>query len=175
MSEDQPLADAGPPLRRRSDAWRDPGPARARLGRASGLEQLGAVLAGRLPPPPVAVANRFRLCAVAAGRVVYEGIPGEDHYNDVGGVQGGWVASLLDAALGSAVHSRLAAGYSYTTLDLKVNFVRGVSVASGPLTAIGEALHVGGRTATAQATLTDAAGRLHAHGSTTCLILPLPG
>ena len=89
--------------RTRTYSWHDPGEAWQRLGKVSGVDYLKAVLDGEVPPPPVAVANRLRLVEVAPGRVVYLGTPGEDQANDVGSVQGGWIAALIDAAIGSAV------------------------------------------------------------------------
>ena len=104
------------------------------------------------------------------GRVVYTGQPGEDFANDVGSVQGGWVAALIDAAIGSAVHSALPLGARYTTLELKTNFVRAVAIDGGEMRCTAETLHVGRTTAKAQ--VTDADGKLYAHATTTCLILP---
>jgi len=161
--------------RRRSYAWDDPADAWAQLGKLSGLDYLRAVMAGTLPQPPVAVAMRLSLQEVEAGRVVYAGTPGEDFGNDVGSVQGGWVAGLLDAAIGSAVHSTLPAGARYTTLELKVNYVRAVLPGSAPLRCEARTLHTGWRIGTAEARITDADGRLYAHATTTCLILPADG
>jgi len=161
--------------RQRSYAWADPTTAWDQLGKLSGLDYLRAVRDGDLPKPPVAVAMRLELREVDDGRVVYAGTPGEDFGNDVGSVQGGWVAGLLDAAIGSAVHSTLPAGVRYTTLELKVNYVRAVVPGSGPLRCEATALHRGRRVGTAEAKITDGDGRLYAHATTTCLILPAAG
>jgi uncharacterized protein (TIGR00369 family) len=158
--------------RERSYRWHDPRAAWSRLGKVSGVDYLKAVIDGEVPPPPVAIANRLRLVEVAEGRVVYKGQPGEDHANDVGSVQGGWIASLLDAAIGSAVHSALPAGVSYATLELKVNYVRGVMPDAGELTCEAKTEHVGRRIATASARVTDDDGKLYAHATTTCMIVP---
>ncbi len=115
---------------------------------------------------------RLALTEVSKGRVVYAGQPGEDFANDVGSVQGGWVAAVIDAAIGSAVHSALPLGARYTTLELKVNYVRAVSIDSGSMRCTAETLHVGRTTATAKAQVEDAAGKMYAHATTTCLILP---
>jgi uncharacterized protein (TIGR00369 family) len=160
------------PKRSRSYDWHDPAPAWERLGKLSGLDYLQAVLRGEVAPPPVAVAMRLRLKEVGEGRVVYAGTPGEDFANDVGTVQGGWIAGLLDAAIGSAVHAALPAGVRYTTLELKVNYVRGVPTNGGELTCEAEVLHVGRRIGTAEARIVDADGKLYAHATTTCLIMP---
>lgn len=161
-----------PSVRRRTYSWHDPAPAWQRLGRLSGLDYLHGVLRGEVAPPPVAVAMRLRLVEVSEGRVVYAGTPGEDFGNDVGSVQGGWIAGLLDAAIGSAVHSALPAGVRYTTLELKVNYVRAVPTDGGEVTCQAHTVHVGRRIGTAEARITDAAGKLYAHATTTCLILP---
>lgn len=158
--------------RQRHYRWHDPAGHWSRLGELSGLDYLSAVIKGEVPPPPVAVAMRLALTEVSEGRVVYTGQPGEDFANDVGSVQGGWLAALIDAAIGSAVHSALPAGPRYTTLELKVNYVRAVAVDSGEMRCIAETLHMGRRTATARAWVEDAAGKLYAHATTTCLILP---
>ncbi len=158
--------------RQRHYSWHDPSAHWSRLGELSGLDYLSAVLRGEVAPPPVAVAMRLALVEVSKGRVVYSGQPGEDFANDVGSVQGGWLAALIDAAIGSAVHSALPAGPRYTTLELKVNYVRAVAVDSGEIRCIAEALHLGRSTATAQARAVDADGKLYAHATTTCLILP---
>ncbi len=158
--------------RQRYYTWHDPAAHWARLGELSGLDYLSTVIRGEVPPPPVAVAMRLALVEVSKGRVVYSGQPGEDFANDVGSVQGGWLAALIDAAIGSAVHAALPAGARYTTLELKVNYVRAVAVDSGEMRCIAETLHVGCSTATARARVEDTSGKLYAHATTTCLILP---
>jgi len=130
------------------------------------------VLQGKASKSPIAIALRLALVEVSEGRVSYTGQPGEDFTNDVGSIQGGWVAALIDAAIGSAVHSALPPGARYTTLELKVNYVRAVATDSGEMRCIAETLHVGHATATARAHVEDAAGKLYAHATTTCLILP---
>ena len=158
--------------RRRQYTWHDPTAHWSRLGELSGLDYLTAVLEGAAPQPPVAIAMRLALVEVAKGRVVYSGRPGEDFANDVGSIQGGWIAALIDAAIGSAVHSALPLGSRYTTLELKVNYVRAVAIDAGKMSCIAETLHVGRTTATAKARVEDAAGKLYSHATTTCLILP---
>lgn len=139
----------------------------------SGLELFRAMVAGELPAPPIGRTNHFRLVEAEHGRVVFEGRPSLDFYNPLGTVHGGWIATLLDSALGCAVHSTLPAGQGYTTLEIKVNYVRPVLERTGPVRSTGRIVHAGSRVATADATLTDAAGKLYAHGSTTCLVFPL--
>ena len=128
---------------------------------------------GELPPPPIAVLLRMRPVEVEPGRAVFEGWPGEEHYNPIGVVHGGYAATLLDSALGCAVHTTLEAGVGYTTLSLEVKMVRPITArdraASAPRPRCSTA---GRRQATAQAQLVDAAtGKLLAHGSATCMII----
>lgn len=154
----------------RSYTWQDPGPRWETLGETSGVAYLSEVLKGKLPPPPVCIPMRFELREVEEGRVVYSGTPGADFGNDLGGIQGGWLTSLLDAALGSAVHSALQAGQRYTTVELKTNYVRGVTPDTGELTCEAKIIHLGRRMATAEGRITDAQGKLHAHATTTCMV-----
>ena len=160
--------------RQRHYTWTDPTAHWARLGELSGLDYLSAVVRGEVPPSPVTIALRLVLVEVSKGRVVYTGQPGEDFANDVGSIQGGWLAALIDAAIGSAVHAALPAGPRYTTLELKVNYVRAVAADSGEMRCIAETMHMGRSTATAQARVEDRAGKLYAHATTTCLIVPAP-
>jgi uncharacterized protein (TIGR00369 family) len=104
---------------------------------------------------------------------VFSGAPSEFHYNPIGVVHGGFAATLLDSALGCSVHTTLKPGFAYTTIELKVNYVRPLRMTTGIVSSEGEVIHVGSRIATAEARLTDAAGKLYAHGSTTCLIFPI--
>ena len=136
----------------------------------SGLEMFRAMLAGELPAPPIARTLDFTLGEADAGRVVFQGRPGFDHYNPMGVVHGGWFATLLDSALGCAVQSMLPAGKAYTTAELKVNIVRPLTDKVPLVRAEAHVIHVGGRMATADARLTGADGKLYAHGSTTCFI-----
>jgi uncharacterized protein (TIGR00369 family) len=141
--------------------------------RHSGLELLQGMLAGRFPPPSMALTLGFRLAEVAHGRAVFHGVPGTNHYNPLGVVHGGWAATILDSCLGCAVHSTLPKGMGYTTLEVKVNFVRAITAQTGPLQAIGTVIHAGRQVATADAKLVDPTGRIVAHATTTCLIFPL--
>ena len=159
-------------IRQRHYSWQDPTNHWSNLGKLSGQDYLTDVLQGKASKSPIAVALRLTLVEVSEGRVKYSGQPGEDFTNDVGSIQGGWVAALIDAAIGSAVHSALPPGVQYTTLELKVNFVRAVTIKSGQMNCSAETVHVGRRTATAKASVKDATGKLYAHATTTCLILP---
>jgi uncharacterized protein (TIGR00369 family) len=130
------------------------------------------LIAGDFPPPPIAELMDFTLVEVDDGRAVFRGIPGEQHLNPIGSVHGGFAATLLDSALGCAVQTTLPAGVGYSTLELSVNLVRGITPATGPVLAEGRVVHAGRRTATAEARLTaEDGGALLAHAKTTCLIL----
>lgn len=141
--------------------------------RQSGLELLQGMLAGRYPPPPMAVTLGFRLSEVGPGRAVFEGVPDMRHYNPLGVVHGGWAATVLDSCLGCAVHSIVPKGAGFTTLEIKVHFVRPITTGTGLLRAIGSVIHPGRQVATADGRLIDAQGKVFAHGTTTCLIFPI--
>jgi uncharacterized protein (TIGR00369 family) len=158
-------------VRSRTFTWRDPRITLERSREMSGMEFLRAVLCGELPPPPIAELMEMRLAEVEEGRVVFASQPREFHYNPIGAVHGGFAATLLDSAMGCAVGSVLPAGVSYTTLEIKINLVRALTDTTGPVTAQGQVIHVGKRTATAEGRLTDATGGLYAFGTTTCLII----
>ena len=156
--------------RHRTVHWDDPAPSAAVATRVTGLAFLEGIRDGTLPSPPIAQLLGFTLTEVEPGRAVFECEPSESQYNPIGSVHGGVISTLLDAALSCAVHSTLPAGTAYTTAEIKVNFVRPVVVGSGRLRAEGRIIHGGGRLATADARLTDLAGKLYAHAVGTCLI-----
>jgi len=142
----------------------------AELTERSGFELLNSLMAGELPRPPISEVLDFLPVTVEPGRVVFEGTPKAAFLNPIGSIHGGWSATLLDSCVACAVHSMLPPGKGYTTIELKLSFVRRVMPESGPLRAEGKVIHVGGRVGTAEGRLTDAAGRLYAHATTTCLI-----
>ena len=154
--------------------WRRPTNDLAAAASLTGLEFLRRMLADPDAGPPIAALINMRAVAFDHGVAVFEATPGECHYNPIGSVHGGWVSTVLDSALGCAVHSALPAGSAYTTLELKVNLVRAITARTGTLRCEGRAIHVGARTATADARLVGPDGKLYAHGSTTCMIFPLP-
>lgn len=139
----------------------------------SGLEFLCAIRDGRLPGPPIARLLAFSMAEVEHGRVVFEGRPNADHYNPIGSVHGGYAATLLDSCMACAVQSTLPQGNGYTTLEIKVNMVRAITAATGVVRAEGIVLSAGRRIGTAEGRLVDGAGKLLAHGTTTCLIMEL--
>lgn len=151
-------------------SWEDPAPGAEAARTMSGLEYLRAMADGELPGPPLAHLVGFGLHEVEEGRIVFECEPGEQHYNPIGSVHGGLACTLFDSAMGCAVHTALPAGTGYTTVELKVNLLRPITVQTGRLLCEGKTIHVGGRIATAEARLTDEAGKLYGHATTTCMI-----
>jgi uncharacterized protein (TIGR00369 family) len=160
------------PPRRRTYEWRDPHVIASVVTTRAGMELLAAMRDGALPPAPISATIGMELILVDDGRVIFTLEPQEWHYNQTGGVHGGVHATLLDSAMGCAVHTRLSAGTSYTTLDISVRYLRPVRVDTGPVRCEGEVISLGRRVATAQGRITDAAGKVLATGTTTCLISP---
>ncbi len=140
------------------------------LAQLDGLTAMRAMIAGELPPPPIATLMGFELVEVRAGHVVFAVEPGEQHYNPIGMVHGGLAATLIDSATGCAVHTTLPAGTGYTTTDVQVRFVRPITRDTGRIECIGDVVHVGRRLATAEARVV-AGERLLAHGTASLLIL----
>jgi len=139
----------------------------------SGLELFRRMLRGELPPAPIAHVLDFALVEAEKGRVVFQGHPAKDFYNPAGTIHGGWQATLLDSCMSCAVQTQLEAGQAYTTLEIKVNFVRAMNDQAGPVRAEGSVIQVGRQIGIAEGKLYDAAGKLYAHGTTTCLIFDL--
>jgi uncharacterized protein (TIGR00369 family) len=152
--------------------WEDP-LAAFEEGRKLGkpIDYLHAMCEGRLPPPPIARLLGMALVEVDEGRAVFELMPAEQHYNPIGVVHGGIAFTLLDSAMGCSVHTLLPAGKGYTTLEIKANLVRPITLQTGPIRASGEVVHMGRQTATAEGRIEDSQGKLLAHGTTTCIIL----
>ena len=156
--------------RTRTVTWEDPTEGTKAAGEMSGLEYLRAIARGELPAAPMADLMGFEFHEIEEGRVVFECIPAEYHYNPIGAVHGGLACTLADSAMGCAVHTMLPAGVGYTTLEIKTNLLRLITVETGRLLCEGKTIHVGGRIATAEARLTDEAGKLYAHATTTCMV-----
>ena len=148
----------------------DPHALAARGRELSGMEYIQAIFDGELPPPPIAQLMGFRGVSAEPGRAVFEMEPGPQHYNPIGSVHGGIALTLLDSAMGCAVHTTLARGDRYTTLEVKTNFVRPITADTGLIRCEGVVIHKGSRVATAEGRVTDGEGKLLAHGTTTCLI-----
>ena len=140
----------------------------------TGMQVFEKMFSGELPYPPIGETLDFLPVEVEHGRAVFQGQPMFRHYNPLGTVHGGWIASLLDSCVGCAVHSTLPAGKAYTTAELKINYVRAVTTKTPVLRAIGTTIHVGGRMATADGRLVGPDGKLYAHASTTCFIFDAP-
>ena len=137
----------------------------------TGLEALRGIVDGRFPPPSIAETLGFQLIEVEFGRVVFEGEPSDRILNPMGAVHGGWALTLIDSACGAAGHTTLPAGVGYGTLETKANFVRPIAANTGLLRCEGVVLAQGRTILTAEAKLTDANGKLYAHGTSTCMII----
>lgn len=159
----------------RSYSYVPPAPPPAELAALPGMALFEAMLAGRVAPPPITATLAFRLVHAEPGRVVFEGEPGDWTYNPLGSVHGGYIATLLDSAVGCAVHTSLPAGFTYTTLELKLNFTRALRADAGSVCAEGSLIHSGRRVSTAEGRLVGHDGKLYAHATTTCLIMPIGG
>lgn len=163
------------PIRSRTFTWQDPMITAAASRSMRGLDFLRAMIAGEVPPPPIALMLGMRLTEVDEGRAMFTITPREEMYNPIGVVHGGIAMTVLDSALGCAVMSALPAGLAYTTVDINVHLTRAITLKTGELRAIAESVHSGRRLATAQAKLIDAEGKLYAHATTTCMVFALDG
>jgi uncharacterized protein (TIGR00369 family) len=160
--------------RNRAYDWDDPAISAAAARELDGVTFLTALLNGSLPAPPVARTLDFAPVSVEPGSVVFEFTPAEIHYNPIGTVHGGVLSTLCDSACGCAVQSMLPAGTYYTSLDLSVKFLRPVTSGTGRMRCAGTVAHLGGRSALAEARLTDATGKLYAHATSSCMIFRPP-
>ena len=140
----------------------------------TGIEIFQRMFAGELPRPPIGDTLEFVPIRVEPGLAVFQGRPQLKHYNPLGTVHGGWFATLLDSAVGCAVHSTLPAGKAYTTLELKLNIVRALTAEVPLVRAEGKLIHAGRQVATAEGRLVGPDGKLYAHATTTCLIFDQP-
>jgi uncharacterized protein (TIGR00369 family) len=157
-------------MRRREVSWEDPMVGAALALDLSGLDYLRAIAEGRVPPPPIAVLLGMGIAEVQPGRVTFSLEVGEHLYNPIGSVHGGVFCTLLDSAMACAVHSTLDRGQAYTTLELKVNLVRALTVGTPGVLATGQVISTGRRVATASGQITGPDGTLYAHATTTCLV-----
>jgi uncharacterized protein (TIGR00369 family) len=158
--------------RTRTIEWADPSEVlRSATGR-TGLELLREIADGRLPQPPISSTLGFDAVHFERGKAVFEGAPAEYLYNPIGVVHAGFAMTLLDSAMACAVHSTLGVGERYTTLEVKSNFVRPITIDTGRVRSEGVIIHRGTTIATAEGRLTSIdSGKLLAHGTTTCLII----
>lgn len=164
------MSDTPAPERSRTITWEDPMAVAQAARSMSGLEFLLALSRGELAAPPIMHLMDMRMLEVAEGRVVFAVQPAEFHYNPIGVVHGGLACTICDTAMGCAVQSLLPAGAGYTTLELKVNMLRALTSQTGLVRCEGLVVHMGRSTATAEARLADAAGKLYAHATTTCML-----
>lgn len=161
-------------VRARLDAGAGPGVVRPdQVAGRTGLEMMRAMLRGELPYPPIARTLDFQLLEVGDGRALFQGTPGPAHLNPMGGIHGGWYATLLDSALGCAVHTKMPVGRGYTTAELHVNLVRAIGARAPRVRAEGKVIHCGRQLATAEARLYGPDGTLYAHATTTCLVFEM--
>jgi uncharacterized protein (TIGR00369 family) len=163
--------NAGAKPRVRTFSWGDPAIGMEVARSLSGVDFVRQIMRGEIPAPPIMDLIDFRLVKVEPGEVTFQFEPAEFHYNPMGGVHGGVVSTLLDSAMGLSVLTQLPPGSGFSTLEVKVNFVRAISAKTGTLLAEGKIVHLGARVATAEARLVDPQGKLHAHATTTCLVL----
>ena len=156
--------------RERHLTWENPAQLAEAVRTQSGLECLRQVIAGHLPPPPMARLMEIRLIEVEPGRAVFVAAPAEYHLNPHGVVHGGFGTTLLDSAMGCAVFATLDAGDIYTTLEFKINFLRPLSAGIGELRGVGTVLHAGRTVALAEGRLESSDGTLYGFATSTCLI-----
>jgi uncharacterized protein (TIGR00369 family) len=162
---------AKPGTRNRTITWQDPVASAAVGAEMAGLDYVRAIQSGEIPPPPIAVVMNFSIADLDAGRAVFIGEPGEEQYSPIGVVHGGYASTILDSALGCAVHTTCPAGVGYTSQTLEVKYLRPITRDTGAVRAEAEVIHRGRKTAVAEAKLTAVdTGKLLASGTSTCLV-----
>jgi uncharacterized protein (TIGR00369 family) len=139
----------------------------------SGLDFIQKMITGEIPGPPIAELLGMSAVSASKGAVTFAGTPGSQHYNPIGSIHGGYAATLLDSCMGCSVHTVLEPGQGYTTLEIKINYVRALTDKVPLVRAEGKVIHAGRRAATAEGRLVDDKGVLYAHGTTTCMIFDL--
>lgn len=159
--------------RSKTVTWHDPLVGARAMTQMSGIDYLRAIADGSLPPAPIAQLFGARVSSIREGEVVFHCVPDESAYNPIGAVHGGFMCTLLDSVVGCAVQTTLPAGTGYTSLEIKVSYLRAVR-AGEELTAVGRVTKPGRRAAFADGEIRDAQDRLVATASTTCLVFPLP-
>lgn len=157
--------------RSRTIRYQAPGKDKRAIFARSGIEHLQALAAGHVSAPPISSHIGLEIVSVADGDVVMTAVPDESHYNPIGSVHGGFFATVLDSACGCAVHTTLPAGVGYTSLEIKVSFLRPITADTGPVTAHGWVTKRGKGVAFAEADIRDQGGRVLATASSTCLII----
>lgn len=165
--------DGWGPQRSRTVTWHEPGPSTAKGLMMAGVDYLRAMAGGELPQPPIAGLLRFEIASADPGRVVFTCEPDESAYNPIGAVHGGLMCTLLDSVTGCAIHSTLPQGKGYTSVEIKVNYLKAVRLSSGVLTATGTVVKAGSRVGFAEGVVTDANGAVVATASSTLLVFDL--
>jgi uncharacterized protein (TIGR00369 family) len=164
--------DAPVEAKSRTITWHDPLASAAIGAEMAGLDYVRAIQSGEVPPPPIAVVMNFSIDQLEEGRAIFIGEPGEEHYNPIGVVHGGYASTILDSALGCSVHTTCPAGVGYTSQTLEVKYLRPITRDTGRVRAEAVVVHRGRKNAVAEAKLTAADnGKLLATGTSTCLIL----
>jgi uncharacterized protein (TIGR00369 family) len=161
------------PERSKTVTWHSPGPSTAKGLAMSGIDYLRAMVDGELPQAPIAGLLQFDLVEVEPGRAVGTCVPDESAYNPIGAIHGGLICTLLDSVTGCAVHSTLPQGKGYTSIEIKVNYLKAVRLNSGPLTATGTVVKSGSRVGFSEGVVTDASGAVVATATSTLLIFDL--
>jgi uncharacterized protein (TIGR00369 family) len=156
--------------RSRTFTWDDPKPGAAAAQTMAGLDYLNAMFSGAMPAPPIMKLMNIQMISAEPGKILMQLPIGEYHYNPIGSIHGGVAATILDSVMGCAVHSTLPAGRVYSTLEIKINYLRPMSDALGTVTAHGWVVNAGRKAAFAEGKLVDATGKLYATGSTTCAV-----
>src|SRR5690349_5677937 len=159
--------------RSRTVRWHSPGPTTAKGLSMAGIDYLRAMVDGALPPPPIAGLLQFDLVEVEHGRAVFTCVPDESAYNPIGAIHGGLICTLLDSVTGCAVHTTLPQGKGYTSVEIKVNYLKAVRLNSGTLTATGTVVKSGSRVGFSEGVVTDASGAVVATATSTLLIFDL--
>ena len=167
------MTDSWGEPRTRTVSWHDPSVGLAGMAMTSGRAYLQAMIDGELPPPPISGLMRFVAVSAGDGEVVFRCTPDESAYNPIGLVHGGLVCTLLDSVVGCAVQTTLPAGTGYTSLEIKVSYLRPVRIGEGDLVATGRVTKPGRRAAFAEGEVRDERDRLVATASSTCLVFPL--
>ena len=161
------------PQRSKTITWHEPGPSTAKGLTMAGLDYLQAMADGRLPQPPISGLMEFAIADAEHGRVVFTCKPDESAYNPIGAIHGGLICTLLDSVTGCAVHSTLPAGKGYTSIAIKVNYLKAVRLTSGVLTAVGTVVKSGSRVGFSEGVVTDESGAVVATATSTLLVFDL--
>jgi uncharacterized protein (TIGR00369 family) len=157
--------------RNRTYNWEDPALLASQANQLNGLEFLEKMIKAELPFPPLLHTLDFKVSAIHPGRAEFTFQPQEFHFNPLGSVHGGVITAVLDSAMGCTLHSVLPLGTGYTTIDIKVNFLKSVNIKTGLMRATGAIINQGNRTALLEARLIDENGKLYAFATSTCMIL----